>query len=313
VNLGNTLASLGVLFFFVLSGYLITTLLHREKNRNGFIDLKKFYMRRFLRLFPALAIFLLAVCLLMGVNLLVGIPWYEIAVCVFYVRNIFGRSDSLGHLWSLSLEEQFYSVWPVTVKHISAKRLPAVTLWLVLLISVWRGCAIFFNLFDYNTGVYYLRPYFRFDSILIGCWLAAWLSQAELRNTRRLRSLLRFTPLPVCFALTVGWTLFAEQFAKPVFISVQMALTLLVLCHIILNTDRTASRIFRSNWLRFFGKISYGLYLWQQFFLVSKGPGWGSLREFPLNVAIPILIAVTSYRFLESPFLRWKRRYEPAV
>jgi peptidoglycan/LPS O-acetylase OafA/YrhL len=307
--LGSSLGSLGVLFFFVLSGYLITGLLERERTLTGSLNLKKFYVRRILRLAPALVVFLLVVCALIATRLLSGIPWYEIAACVLYVRNIVGRSELLAHLWTLSLEEQFYTLWPVTMKRISPAHLATITLGLVLVMSLWRGCAIFFHLFDHNQGIYYMRPYFRFDSILLGCWLAACFSRMGPQEKKRVGSRIGLVPLLVCLAILLIWTMTAEQLAKPVFITVQMALTLVVFTNVILATSRAADRILRMGWLRFLGKISYGLYLWQQLFLVNQNPGWGILVQFPLNLAAPIIIAMLSYRFVESPFLRRKDKY----
>lgn len=107
---------LGVLLFFLLSGFLITGLLDREKTRTGAISLRAFYIRRVLRLFPALFIFLATQCVLIETRVVTDTPWYAVAACLLYVRNIWGRGSTTGHIWSLSLEEQFYTSWPWIMK-----------------------------------------------------------------------------------------------------------------------------------------------------------------------------------------------------
>lgn len=115
------LGQLGVLLFFELSGFLITGLLWRENETSDGIDLGAFYIRRALRLVPALLAFFLFTALLSKARLL-DVTSYEFIVCLFYVRNIFGHSHAMDHLWTLSLEEQFYTFWPAAIKSIGIKR-----------------------------------------------------------------------------------------------------------------------------------------------------------------------------------------------
>ena len=109
---GEQMAATGVFLFFVLSGFLITGLLQREKCGLGRINLKKFYIRRALRLGPALLLFLLAIVVLRSLGFVNGVKTYEIVACLLYSRNFFGKELALSHIWSLSLEEQFYLCWP---------------------------------------------------------------------------------------------------------------------------------------------------------------------------------------------------------
>jgi peptidoglycan/LPS O-acetylase OafA/YrhL len=104
---------LGVHVFFVLSGYLITDLLLRERERTSSIDLPTFYLRRAFRIFPAAFVFLAVVVVLYWRE----IRWVHVAAAVFYVANLdLSRPWIFGHLWSLSIEEQFYLLWPVALK-----------------------------------------------------------------------------------------------------------------------------------------------------------------------------------------------------
>ena len=103
----------GVALFFVLSGYLITTLLLREEERTGFISLRFFYIRRALRLFPALWLYLFVVAVLTLAGWLPHNPWHSFFSSLLYFRNIVGRGHETDQLWSLSIEEQFYIIWPL--------------------------------------------------------------------------------------------------------------------------------------------------------------------------------------------------------
>jgi peptidoglycan/LPS O-acetylase OafA/YrhL len=308
-GVANAIAQLGVMLFFILSGFLITGLLYRERMETGQVNLVNFYARRFLRLGPALFLFLGVVSLLVVFKKITDVPVYELAACLLYVRNIFGRSSSLAHIWSLSLEEQFYLLWPQVVKRVRLDRLLAGTLILTVLMCIWRGAAIQLQLFDYNTGVFYIRPYFRFDSILIGCCISLALAQSDM-VLARLALLAKRVPATVAWMLLLVWTIWGEGWSRPLYITVQMLGGALVLLQLILHEPESRSVLKASAPLQYLGKISYSLYLWQQIFLVTKYPDWGILRAFPANVLLTFACAMASYHFVESPILRLKRRFE---
>jgi len=291
---GLKLAEIGVLLFFVLSGYLITGLLRDEFVRNGTIYLGAFYLRRACRLLPALAAFLAGIALLRWMGL-ISVPAADFVAAIFYVRNIFGTSESLTHLWSLSLEEQFYTLWPVVFLWFGPKRMLRVALGLSLLVMAWRGAAIGLQLWDYNTGVFYMRPWFRFDAIAVGCWLA----------------LARLPKCPkwvfvVAAAALLCWSLYGEQISHPLFITLQTILAAAVLFSVIQRGALTHA-LFSQPWLRWLGGISYSLYLWQQIFTVSM-PRLGAIRQFPWNLLAVFVLAVLSRHWIEEPFLKLGRR-----
>jgi len=166
---------LGVLLFFVLSGFLITGLLDQEKRQTGRISLRAFYVRRVLRLFPALFVFLAVLSGLIQIRAITDTPWYAVAACLLYVRNIWGRGSMTGHIWSLSLEEQFYTVWPWIVKALDRPVLMRVAFLGSAVIAAFRMICIRLACCDYASGTFYQRPWFRFDSILLGCGIALFL------------------------------------------------------------------------------------------------------------------------------------------
>jgi peptidoglycan/LPS O-acetylase OafA/YrhL len=168
VPLGGNLAGLGVLLFFVLSGFLITGLLDREKNQTGSIALSIFYFRRMLRLFPALFFFLVVVSILIKLKVIVDTPWYTVVACLIYARNIWGRGYATNHIWSLSIEEQFYASWPWIMRAFSRVQALRIAVAGAIAVNLFRVVAIHGNWFNYWSGTFYERPWFRFDSILIG-------------------------------------------------------------------------------------------------------------------------------------------------
>jgi len=121
--------SLGVLFFFVISGFLITTLLRREIEKTGRIDLRGFYLRRVLRIFPAFYTYLAVIAGLTASGVL-NISAGELTAAGLHVWNYSGLWGArtvdggwfLGHFWTLALEEQFYLVWPLSVAWIGLRR-----------------------------------------------------------------------------------------------------------------------------------------------------------------------------------------------
>src|SRR4029077_14301662 len=155
---------LGVQVFFVLSGYLITNLLLREYEQTATVSLREFYIRRAFRIFPAAFVFLAVVIVLYWHQM----RWYHITAAVFYVANMdVARPWIFGHLWSLSIEEQFYLLWPFALKKWFRYRIP-------ILLCVLLATPVF------RTAFYACRapgallgslPVFA-DQLAIGCLLA---------------------------------------------------------------------------------------------------------------------------------------------
>jgi peptidoglycan/LPS O-acetylase OafA/YrhL len=307
---GESMAQLGVLLFFVLSGFLITGLLYRERATSKGVGLGRFYARRALRLAPALLLFLGVCFILVESNAITDIPKYEFVVCLLYLRNIYGRSQSLGHLWSLALEEQFYLLWPWFVKFVRRDRLLTFAICVTALISVFRMVGIRLALFSYDTGVFYERPWFRFDSILIGCCVALALLEGRAKFQRLFVGASDLSKT-ASWCILFLWTAWGESLSHTFYITLQMILAALVLCQLILVPKGGIFALFCGAWLRYCGKISYSLYLWQQLFLVVKHPSWGLVRTFPINLLAPFACAMLSYHLVESPALRLKNRFEP--
>jgi len=300
----SDLAALGVLLFFVLSGFLITGVLLNDKSARGRISLSNFYLRRVLRLAPALLIFLAVAAVLIFRRAIVDVPSYELIACVLYMRNIFGRSSSLGHLWSLSLEEQFYALWPCFVSRLSTRPLLFTAAAVTCGVAIARMVAIQGGWFDYNAAIVYMRPWFRFDSIMIGCCLCIATTDDVWRE--RARILVAAIGPALAWLALLAWTAVAERIFPTVFLTVQTMLCVVVLGQLILCPTPVLSLIFTNALLRHLGRISYGLYLWQQLFIANPHSHWGVLQVFPINVVVSLTIAELSYWLVEVRFLKLK-------
>jgi len=301
------LGGFGVLCFFVLSGFLITGLLCAENSTSGNVDLRQFYLRRALRILPAFLVFLVIATVLIATHRITDVPWYTVLVSFLYLNNIFGRGYSLGHLWSLSLEEQFYALWPCTFKKLGERGALRLAAALVILISVIRGAAIYLKLFEYHSSVFYERPWFRFDSILIGCCIAIWLNKRTRIGI--IEQARRWMHPSLLLPIAVMWTLWAERIPalRPFYLTIQMALAAAMLFHVVIVPEGIWSRFLSHDSLRFVGRISYSVYLWQQLFMISNVPDWGWIRVFPYNVIASIAVGIASHYLIERPFLRLKR------
>ncbi len=309
-GIARSVAQTGVLLFFVLSGFLITGVLSRERSITGRVHLKGFYLRRVLRLGPALLLFLATAILLMSLGLITDVPKKELLECLLYARNFFGRSLSLSHMWSLSLEEQFYLVWPLTFSLLPMRRSAVMVSTTCMVLAAWRGAAISASLFSYDAGIYYMRPYFRFDSILIGAAVVLWLVNSQ-RAAEKLRNVLSMVPWMVLWVALGVWTAMGESLSRSMYLTIQEVLCAAALAQVVLCNQTRLAAFFRSRWLRYLGAISYSLYLWQQLFAVTYTPSWGLLRELPLSVILPVAIAIVSYHIIEKPFLRLKDKLAP--
>lgn len=291
------LGAVGVDVFFVLSGFLITTLLCRERDRAGWVSLRGFYRRRILRIVPAYVAFLLFVAALQlaGRADLSGPDWLA---ALTYTMNFRPHPAwEVGHLWSLSIEEHFYLVWPLAFIALSprwAVRALAVTLvagpalrWAVLLFKPeWSAMA----------GEW--TPT-RLDAIAVGCLVA--LVARRPGGVARLDALARWWPAAL-LALLLGLVggVVSGKFGLGVTPSV-VAFSVGVL---VWAAARRGPRWLELRPVVAVGVGSYSLYLWQQPFLNPRSELWWA--AFPQNLAFAGLAAALSYFLVERPFIRIK-------
>ena len=306
---------LGVDIFFVLSGFLITSLLLKDHANKQPGMVGRFYKRRALRLLPALYALLIVdffVAWLESARM--DFQWRTTWRALLYLNNwnvvwnFRGSRNDLGHLWSLGIEEQFYIVWPAVVLLMLALKLHHQIIITVLSLAIAAIVVHRINL--WNDDIYwlfiYIRTDTRVDSLLVGALFAY-----VYRHYRVPSQVLNWAAT-LCFAglMYIKYELDASPFIMKTGFTV-----IAVLAGIIILAGAEgawfANRVLISRPLTIIGKVSYGLYLWHlPVFLilgrhVTSGPK-------PLRILAGIIVAsvvtVISWFFIEKPFLNLKNR-----
>ncbi len=310
----------GVDLFFGLSGFLICSRLISEHRRTGKVSLAGFYVRRFFRIFPPYYAYL-AVVAALGVAGILAIEVPEILSCVFFCRNYY-RPASYGpytaHFWTLAVEEHFYLLWPgLFVVLISAggpKVARRFAFFASLLIAGWRAVDSRYQLFaryvPINTPGTYFRTDARLDALLLGCWIALLVAEPAWRE--RLARWLS----------PAAWTLLASAFFGSILaglevpmISLYVALLVpVILVGTALHPESWAGRLLEIPALRWIGRLSYSLYLWQQLFLTGwfQSPAF-PIQRLPFNWIASFACAVASFYLVERPMIRLGHRIAARV
>jgi peptidoglycan/LPS O-acetylase OafA/YrhL len=308
----------GVTVFFFLSGFLITTLLVREQARHGRIALGAFYLRRVLRLGPPILITLVVATLLALPGLAAGdLSPAAYLSQLFFFYNYYGLTeharssvDGLGVLWSLSVEEHFYLIWPMLFLGIARGKLGLrAVLALLIGIFIWRVVRVV--LFGHDEWTIYTSTDTRMDSLLYGCLLAlmhrsvpggAGLADRFFPEAARLRFGLIAGALAV---LVATFVIRDEVFRSTLRYSVQ-GLALMPLFHY--ATRRPSDLMFRPlNWapVRRLGVLSYTIYLCHFVIILAlQRNGVGQIGDVSLITAAIVLscgFAALVNRLAEEP------------
>jgi peptidoglycan/LPS O-acetylase OafA/YrhL len=339
---------IGVIFFFVLSGFLITYLLLEEKRVSNTVEVNKFYMRRILRIWP-LYYFLV----IMGFFVLHHIPlfevisqedeffkhyWLNLVSYVFLLPNlsfafVMEAVPNLGHLWSIGVEEQFYLLWPLLLKY--SKR-PMRTLWGFLIgvlafklisLLIIRFCfpgpppdpdlMIFSPVETFKRFVGSLK----FEAMAMGGIGAGWVFYQRKRL------------LELIYHRAVQWLALAAIPAIVLLTPVKLYSALYLLFSvpflvIILNVATNPHCAYRLQGpvLNYLGKISYGIYMYHLiciafvfhvldswFHFPLRLEGWHSALLYALSIPLTLGVSALSYHFLEYPFIRKKRTFTTII
>ena len=292
--------------FFVVSGYLITHLLLQEFGSTGAILLKNFYVRRALRICPAFYAFviIMAVASLAG---LISIAPGDFLSALTYTMNCRGSASwYVGHLWSLSVEAQFYLVWPLVLVFLGHRRAVRVLVLLLITLPLIRAAVLQFIPTQENLASVVFRE--GFDALATGCLFACigrWLD-TRTRYLRFLQSPLVLMA-PACVVLTQA--LGPRHVILSVSIGQAVKNVAIALCleHCVRYPQDLAGRVLNSRVFVFFGVLSYSLYLWQQPFLNRMSDSF--VTSFPQNVVISVLVAAASYYLIERPFLKLRKLF----
>ncbi|CAB4871100.1 MAG: acyltransferase family protein [Actinobacteria bacterium] len=319
---------LGVDVFFVLSGFLITSLILEEFDRSGRIDFKKFYLGRARRLLPALLLVLLVVSLAaafvyrdaarqvasdaLASVLYVNNWWYIVADQSYF--EFIGRPPLLKHLWSLAVEEQFYLIWPaiafLVVRRYARRGVFTLAMTLAVLSTAWMLWLAVAN--GYPDFADPSRAYFGTDShamgLLVGAALATVWRPGRMRGKISAGAARLIMAVGIAALLAVVWFFaFAGEFTPWLYRGGFLVLALLVALLIAAASHPGVplGRAMGRQPLRYIGQRSYGLYLWHWPIFMITRPGLDvPLDGFPLLVlrlALTFGVAELSFRFLEMP------------
>lgn len=305
--------------FFLMSAYLITSLLIKTWRRHGQLQLGRFFYRRVLRLFPANYAMLLSFTVVAWLLLDdFDAHFREVIAAGLYYLNWTRAFEVpgpgfLNHSWSLSIEEQYYLIWPLVLGFLLRKfglrlRTALLILGAALMASVWRAYLV-------QDGASIARLYHgtdtRADGLLLGCALGLALSLQGARDHPIVTTWAARLATPAALILLLGgFTLSVGMREMYAYGNLLFLLVSLVLVAALTFPRRTlAHDVFEAPPLVFLGRICYGLYLWHwPVYCVMRYLG---MREFALLVtALPLTfgLAIASYLFIERPFLAIKDR-----
>lgn len=317
----DVLGEVGVKIFFVLSGFLITILLVKEKVRNGRISLTRFYIRRTLRIMPVAYLFL-AVLFILNIFFELGVTPVGFLSSALYIKNvpIPGSDDWYsGHFWSLSIEEQFYLFFPFLLV-LNLNRYTMLISFLILVLPiigllVLHRVGIFYSNYIVHALVFVVNSVFFGSgtvSILVGS-LCAILVFKDVVSVERLWNNYFLSLALFILAFAVGYqkSLLFIPYVSQVLFSVLIAWIIL------LNLKKEAnlfSTILGWSVLKRIGILSYSLYIWQQLFTTNQP--WKNAFPYAdsliLNMLALGLVANASYYLYEKRFLLLKNKFKQA-
>lgn len=263
-RLADPAAEMGVQLFFVISGYIITTLLLKEEKREGRFSIPAFYIRRFFRILPPLLAYYV------GILLFTSVDPFDVAKSAAFTCNIYDCGWFVAHTWSLAVEEQYYLAWPL------------------LLTLIPRRASFLAAAMAVMLTAYLLLPHH---------WHSNWISfsciaaGALYATSERVRALIaKYASFPL-------WTVVGLLFVYLTLGARLSVLTPLLIPFILFGAREIGfvRKILESIPFNAVGLCSYSLYLWQQAFLGASG-------ALPL-VLLPVVV-VASYFLIEKPFAR---------
>jgi peptidoglycan/LPS O-acetylase OafA/YrhL len=321
---------IGVDIFFVLSGFLITTLLLTERDRSGTISFSKFYMRRVRRLMPALVLMLIGFAIaqhyfgFLATSMSLG---WAVLIPLFFASNwvaLFSNANALNAInptWSLSVEEQFYLLWPLALFVVIRKRVRP--LLIVGVLAVLCVCLVAFAdwlPWRYRWMSIYFNPFDRGAELLFGC-IAAF-----LWRYRYVPRILSWRPLGWIALVLLLWMAkhgqldihqYFAYFNLAPWADIQAEyigaalLGFVLLLSVTEHPNGDLASLFKLSPLRYIGKISYGIYLFHLptiSIIRDLMPTYTDKVRAPLAFVIVLAMSTASWYLLEAPIQRWGRR-----
>jgi peptidoglycan/LPS O-acetylase OafA/YrhL len=291
------LGALGVNIFFGLSGYLICTLLLIEVEETGHLSLPGFYKRRAFRILPPALAYLVVIAILGAAGVII-LHKHEVLTALIAANYFSARSWFTAHFWSLGLEEHFYLFWPTLLLLLRPRRAFWAALVLVIAEVLYRPWAE-----AHFASASYQHTDMRLDSFLLPCMLAILLRNP--RWQKRLKAFLR----PVTFLVLLAVLLFFAETAMRYsrFNNIEKLLESAIIPLLIVSTvlrPGVLGSVLNASAIRWVGRISYSLYLWQELFLTHSA----TRPPFLWMLLCIFTCAALSYYLIERPLIRLGHR-----
>lgn len=306
--------TIGVDVFFTISGFLITFLLLSEYEKNGKVDVMKFYIRRAFRIWP-LYFLMILVAPLLTYFLMEQSPGYLLHFLFagnFDIIDQGTKSVATDHLWSICIEEHFYLICPLLIAFIPVKKLPRALLTIILISILFRAYAASY-IPNYGS-VLYLHTLSRIDILALGSLFGYLFHQKKLEFNHSLPVRLIIYTIFILLLINVDYnecgTFFAATMKKYVFVLIAAYW----MGNFLFNPDAILS-VKNFNLLHLFGKVSYGIYMFNPviiylFLELYKKYNYTNFPLFVLLVNVSLVVVTAlSYRFFELPFLNLKEKY----
>ena len=298
---------LGVRIFFVISGFLITGLLVQELDKTDRINLVKFYFRRTLRIFPPYYFFLLVFALLAILGKIHILLTQFLPVFTYTSDYFFPGDWNFDHAWSLSVEEQFYLIYPGLFVLFGRRKIEWLLALTLLICPILRF--VDFNLFSYLHPIWLTKGFHaNLDTLAIGCLLALKHKalHKSLRYQRLINSKLAFV-IPVLLVL-INTQIDYAGLNLGILFSINNILIAFTIDWAVTRCDNLVSRLLNSSPFVFIGMMSYSIYLWQEPFL-NPDPS-SKYFAFPYNLIGFVVFCGFSYFVVERFSLRFRKNYE---
>lgn len=298
--------AVGVDTFFVLSGFLITSLLRSEVEATGGISLLRFYGHRMLRLYPPLIMAATASVLLFGVTYNVPNVDRQAAFALLYLSDydhaIRASWLPLSHTWSLAVEEHFYLVWPLVILATRSVRQDALARWMLagfVACTLWR-------MTDYALWHDADWTFFRTDTRMAALVLGGWLGTSGWRPSNSgMTAVVSLSGLAFIACLPAD------------FLFTRDTVIALLACGLIASVAgeerHLAWRFLTWHPIVRIGLLSYSIYLWHYPIIGAMPPVLGIYARLSIGLSMSIIVAAVSYNFIERPLKDWRHRRRAAL
>lgn len=325
------LGFLGVDLFFVLSGFLITFLLLKEKEFFEKINFKYFYIRRILRIWPLyyfiviLSLFILPKFTVFHINgdffrLESNIETIKILLLfIFILPNVLYLIKPIAfsaQTWSIGVEEQFYLIWPYIVNKFKNYKILFISIIVFYWFIYWLLCFNFFNKFPYMVLIKNFYILFKIDVLSLGA-LGAVLYNERNKICKYVNSKIVF--FVSILSLIIMYVYLPNE--VKVFRIIYALFFLIIIFNLILN--KQLENLLENKWFNLLGKISYGIYMYHQIFIVLvinlvlkyiKSIGvFENIMIYSFSIILTLLFSYLSYIYFETPLLNFKNKFSSFV